>query len=194
MQTGAATLRGVRRGLDAFAARASRLLSARAQTRLEVVLSGIEESNASGLAARLAPFECSVVLEVDGGGGAAFVVPSRGLAFALLALRFGARPGSLDAAPPERPCTRIEERALERTAAELWEAFRSGAGGLLADSAQVAGVESAARLREREDAPLWVARFAVTGLAQEEQLTLAVPRAPAASDGPASGRRSVDAG
>lgn len=194
MQTGAATLRGVRHGLDALAVKASRLLSARAQTRLDVVLSGIEESNASGLAARLGPFECSVVLEVEGGGGTAFVVPSRGLAFALLALRFGAQPGALDAAPPERPYTRIEARALERTAAELWEAFRSGAGGLLADSARVVGVENAERLREREDAALWLARFAVTGLAQEEQLTLAAQRAPTGSDGPALGRRSVHAG
>jgi flagellar motor switch protein FliM len=181
---GDAELRELRRGLEGLALRASRLLSTRAQARLELTLARVEQATVGELADRLEPLDRSVVVDFGAELPPAFVLLSRTLAFALLALRFGARPGTLGAAAPERPYTRIEERALERTAAELWEALRAGGGATLSRPARVAGLEDSAQLRERENAIIWLACFAVAGLEQEEHLLLAIPRALDLVEGP----------
>jgi len=177
-------LRELRRGLEALALRASRLLSTRAQARLELTLARVEQATVAELADRLEPLDRSVVVDLGAERPPAFVLLSRTLAFALLALRFGARPGALGAAAPERPYTRIEERALERTAAELWEALRACGGATLSRPARVAGLEDSAQLRERENTKVWLACFTVAGLEQEEHLLLAIPRALHVVEGP----------
>jgi len=177
---GGGAARGLRRGLEALAQRASRVLSARAQARLEISLRAAEASAVSGLAAELGARERCAVLDLAGGGAHAFVLLSRPLAFALLELRFGADRRTLGGEAPDRAYTRIEERALEQTARELWAALCAGAGGALAAAAGPCCLDDAQGLRERDEAPLWLARFAVTGLSREEQLVVGIPRTAAA--------------
>jgi hypothetical protein len=168
-------MRPLRRDLDAFASHASRVLSARAQARIELTLEGVVQASIAEVAARLGPFDRAAVLAPNGGRPVGFVLPSRSLLFALLELRFGARIGTLATVVPDRPYTRIEERAVLRTAAELWQAFANAAG--LSSSAKPSGVvlEDAERLGERESGPLCLATFAVAGLKRDAPLRLAMP-------------------
>ncbi len=183
-------LRTLRRGLQGLALRASRLLSARAQARLDLTLEGIEILTSGELADRLGPRDVGVAVTFGGGSPAAVVLPSRGLAFALLALRFGARVGAVGTVP-DRGYTRIEERSLERTAAEIWAAFRAEAADLPDVGGRVGGLVDAERLREGGETRLGLARFDVRGLPHDEMLALALPWEIATAA--AGGDRSADA-
>lgn len=168
--------RDLRRGFEAFARRISRVLSARAQTRLEVALCGIEPSTVTVFAAELGAFERAAVLELAGRTSPAFVLLSRPLAFALLALRFGADSSRIEHPLPERPYTRIEERSLEQTARELWSGAHRDAPALLPELLRVAGLDDAEGLRARGDVALWILRFVVRGLGSQHPITITVPR------------------
>ncbi|MCC6639911.1 MAG: hypothetical protein IT386_01965 [Deltaproteobacteria bacterium] len=173
--SGGADAPGLRRGLEALARRMSRVLSARAQTRLEISIGAVEASSVADFAAQLGLLDRCAVIVLAGDTACGFVLLSRPLAFALLALRFGARSMTVGETPPERAYTRIEERAIEKTARDLWEALSVGAPNVVPEVVRVAGVEDAESLRERDDGPLWLTHFVVTGLAQEERIVLAIP-------------------
>jgi hypothetical protein len=180
--------RHLRRRLEGLAERAARVLSSRGQARLELRLEGVVRSSVVGLAGALGPLEQAVALAVGDGSSTGFVCPSRTLASGLLALRFGARLDAIGAAGA-RGYTRIEARAVARMAAEIWGAFDGvGVAGGRAP-ARILGLEDGARLREREDAPLWLATFSVLGLEPVERLFLALPIETAAAS--ADGRNAI---
>lgn len=183
-------LRALRRGLEALALRASRALSARAQSRLDLALEGIETVTACELADRLGPRDVGVSVDLGGGAPPALVLPSRGLAFALLALRFGAR-GVGAYAAPDRAYTRIEERSLERMAAEIWAALRIEAPELCEASGRVGGLVDAERLRDSGSARFGLGRFDVRGLPTGEWLAVVLPLQ--IRNVTADGQRSADA-
>jgi hypothetical protein len=166
-----AEIRRLRRALDAFAAHASRTLSVRAQARRR----RLQRTSITDVAAQLEPLDRALVLESDAGVPLALVLPSRSLMFALLELRFGARPARLTRVLPERPYTGIEARAVTRIAEDLWCALEDASGSALSASARGARLEDGAQLRERSSGPLWLATFAVTGLEREAPLWIAIP-------------------
>jgi hypothetical protein len=168
----------LRQALEGLAARASRTLSSRAQARLELSLVDLDRTGVSALCAKLGPLDRAVALVTAADDVAAFVLPSRELAFALLALRFGAAQTALETPLPTRPYTRIEERALEATALELWRALGTTGIRLARDPVRAGGLEDAARLQARADDPLWLANFSVDGLAAPASLWLAVASPP----------------
>lgn len=185
---GPGSLAAARSAFEAFAATASRALSSRAQAPVALTLEAVADGPVEILAGRLDDHDRAVALTHPDGTGAGFIALSRPLAFALLALRFGARGLSDPACDLERPHTPLEERSLARTAEDLFRELAEIPGVPVPPGARAVAWMDAAALRERTAGAFWLATFVAPALASDARLHLAVPceRFRVAAD-PASG-------
>jgi hypothetical protein len=158
-----------------MATAASRSLSSRAQAPFELSLANARHASLAELCAELGPLDRVVVLGLGASGEEGFVLLSRRLAFALLALRFGARPSALEAELPERAYTRIEERTIRRGAEELWRVLEDCAGPALPGPARVLGLEDVEQLRARGERRVVLATLELQGLSEAARILLALP-------------------
>ncbi len=132
---------------------------------------------------------------------AGIFAPSRPLAFALLALRFGARGLSAPACDLERPYTPLEERSLARTAEDLLRELAGVPNAPVPPGARAMAWMDAAALRELTAGALVLATFVAPALATDARLHLAIPSEwfrvaadPAAGTGGSRSRGGNDAG
>lgn len=165
----------LRHALASMAADASRSLSNRAQAPFELTLTSARLAALAELAAELGALDRVVVLGLGATGEEGFVLLSRPFAFALLALRFGARPSSLEADLPARVYTRIEERTIRRAAEELWHVLEGCAGPSLPGPARVLALEDAGQILARGERRVLLATFELQGLSQAARILLALP-------------------
>lgn len=166
---------GDRRAFEALAASASTVLSNRAQCGLVVSLEAFRPARLGAVAALAQPFDRAVSVRTEGTQRTTILL-SRPLAFALLALRFGGRGREAAEPLPERPYTAIEERALERTALELWRAVGGVSGRRPGRAIESEGLLEVDDLRARAGESVVLADFRVEGLRADARFWIAVGR------------------
>ncbi len=185
------------RALDWMASRYGRELGSRHQRRIQCELSGWDEMGAEEATQFLIESDRAVLFETRPTSAAGFLLFSRPVLFALLALSFGGRRIDRETVPV-RAYTRVELRFLRWLAAGLVPMLEAELRPLRGVGIELGPVGAQGEILDRCTGPLLVATLELSGLVPIGRMRIALPlaglEAPPAAQRPAASSAQAGAG
>ncbi len=162
------------RALEWMASRYGRELASRHQRRIHCELSGWDEMGAEEATQFLIESDRVVLFETRPNPATGFLLFSRPVLFALMALSFGGRRIDRETVP-SRPYTRIEQRFLRWLAEAIVPMLESELRPLRGTGIELGAVGAHAEILDRCTGSLLVATLALEGLVPVGRVRIALP-------------------